>query len=234
MPRGRGRRRRQDQVRSPKLRVRRAPREVQQPQPVVRNVGRRPPADVEQEAYIERRLRVDEPELVAMRPVDIRVNEPQLAALGEVLIERYPGKASELFSYMSIIRGAAADHSFEKCYSYDQQFRLRVSRDHTKKWSSIDGFLWLRILTASTPKQQHADVSNKCYDFNFRGFCNKRNCQYRHACLKCGLDHSSLRCRRFMDNEIDTDPSRYNGNDIAPFLNNSANKQNPKGSFYKR
>ncbi|CAG2239977.1 unnamed protein product [Mytilus edulis] len=84
MPRGRGRRRRQDQVRGPELRVRRAPREVQQPQPVVRNVGRRPPADVEQEAYIERRLRVDEPELVAMRPVDIRVNEPQLAALGEV------------------------------------------------------------------------------------------------------------------------------------------------------
>ena len=323
MPRGRGRRRRQDQVRGPELRVRRAPREVQQPQPVVRNVGRRPPADVEQEAYIERRLRVDEPELVAMRPVDIRVNEPQLAALGEVnevydeplmlpgfnevdifisqklkdkiwnfeyidlslmhrknfnsqtnnentiginegmlviqnkvkkthtvssvedwtdsfiayaqvLIERYPGKASELFSYMSIIRGAAADHSFEKCYSYDQQFRLRVSRDHTKKWSSIDGFLWLRILTASTPKQQHADVSNKCYDFNFKGFCNKRNCQYRHACLKCGLDHSSLRCRRFMDNEIDTDPSRYNRNDIAPFQNNSANRQNPKGSFNKR
>ncbi|CAG2230759.1 unnamed protein product [Mytilus edulis] len=32
----------------------------------------------------DRRLRVDEPELVAMRPVDIRVNEPQLAALGEV------------------------------------------------------------------------------------------------------------------------------------------------------
>ena len=49
MPRGRGRRRRQDQVRGPELRVRRAPREVRQPQPVVRNVGRRPPADVEQE-----------------------------------------------------------------------------------------------------------------------------------------------------------------------------------------
>ncbi|VDI68643.1 Hypothetical predicted protein [Mytilus galloprovincialis] len=85
MPRGRGRCRRQDQVRGPEPRVRRAPWDVQQPQPVVRNVGRRPPADVEQEAYIERRLRVNEPELVAMRPVDIRVNEPHLAALGEIL-----------------------------------------------------------------------------------------------------------------------------------------------------
>ncbi|VDI18893.1 Hypothetical predicted protein [Mytilus galloprovincialis] len=79
-----------------------------------------------------------------------------------VLIERYPGKASELFSYMSIIRGAAADHPVEKWYSYDQQFRLRVSRDHTEKWSSIDGFLWLRILTNNTQKQQQANVGYKC------------------------------------------------------------------------
>ena len=56
MPRGRGRRRRHDQVRGPELRVRRAPREVQQPPPVVRNMGRRLPVDVEPDAYIERRL----------------------------------------------------------------------------------------------------------------------------------------------------------------------------------
>ncbi|VDI17209.1 Hypothetical predicted protein [Mytilus galloprovincialis] len=83
-------------------------------------------------------------------------------AYAQVLIERYPGKASELFSYMSIIRGAAADHPVEKWYSYDQQFRLRVSRDHTEKWSSIDGFLWLRILTNNTQKQQQANVGYKC------------------------------------------------------------------------
>ncbi|VDI08867.1 Hypothetical predicted protein [Mytilus galloprovincialis] len=244
MPRGRGRRRRQDPVGGgQELRLRRAPRE-QQPQSVVRNERRRPQAGVDEEAPIVRRQRVDEPQLVALHPdVDMQVNEPQLAALdwtdsfiayAQVLIERYPGKASELFSYMSIIRGAAADHPFEKWYSYDQQFRLRVSRDHTKKWSSIDVFLWLRILTANNQKQQQANVSYKCYDFNFKGVCNKRNCQYRHACLKCGFDHSASRCRRFMDNEIDTDPSRYNRNDIAPFQNNSANRQNPKGSFNKR
>ncbi|CAC5406659.1 unnamed protein product [Mytilus coruscus] len=325
MPRVRDRRRRQDPVGGRELRVRRAPREeVQQPQPVVRNVRRRPPADADEEAPLERRRQVDEPQFVAMHPdVDIQVNEPQLAALGEVnevfdeplmlpgfnevdifisqklkdkiwnfeytdlslmhrnnfncqtnnentigindgmlviqnkvkkthtnisvedwtdsfiayaqvLIERYPGKASELFSYMSIIRGAAADHPVEKWYSYDQQFRLRVSRDHTKKWSSIDGFLWLRILTINTQKQQQANVVYKCYDFNFKGFCNKRNCQYRHACLKCGFNHPALRCRRFMDNEVNTGPSRFKRNNIAPLLNNSANRQNPKGSFNKR
>jgi hypothetical protein len=58
------------------------------------------------------------------------------------MIERHPEKASE-----SIIRGAVKENSVDKWYTYDQQFRLRVSKDDTKKWSSIDGFLWLRSAT---------------------------------------------------------------------------------------
>lgn len=53
---------------------------------------------------------------------------------------------------MSIIRGAAKENSVDKWYTYDQQFRLRVSKDHTKKWSSIDVFLCFRIMTINTPK----------------------------------------------------------------------------------
>jgi hypothetical protein len=37
---------------------------------------------------------------------------------------------------------AAKENSVDKWYTYDQQFRLRVSKDDTKKWSSIDVFLW--------------------------------------------------------------------------------------------
>ncbi|CAC5417159.1 unnamed protein product [Mytilus coruscus] len=86
MPRGRFRRRRQDPVGGQEQlpqRVRKAPREeAQQPQPVVRNLRRRPQADADDEAPSERRRRVDEPQLVAMHPVvAIQVNEPQLAAL---------------------------------------------------------------------------------------------------------------------------------------------------------
>jgi hypothetical protein len=62
------------------------------------------------------------------------------------MIERHPEKASKFYSYMSNIRGAAKVNSVDKWYTCDQQFRLRVSKDHTKKWSSIDGFLWLRIV----------------------------------------------------------------------------------------
>jgi hypothetical protein len=43
------------------------------------------------------------------------------------MIERHPEKASE-----SIIQGAAKENSVDKWYTYDQQFRLRVSKDDTK------------------------------------------------------------------------------------------------------
>ncbi|CAC5422211.1 unnamed protein product [Mytilus coruscus] len=93
-PIGRGRRRRQDQVEGLEQlpqRVRRDPREAaQQPQPVARNLKRRP-INVD-EAPIERRRRVDhefkrpelkiqvdEAQLAALHPdVNMQVNEPQL------------------------------------------------------------------------------------------------------------------------------------------------------------
>ena len=54
----------------------------------------------------------------------------------QILLERHPQKANELFAYMAIIRSAASECAIEKWYAYDQQFRLRVARDHTKKLGS--------------------------------------------------------------------------------------------------
>jgi hypothetical protein len=79
------------------------------------------------------------------------------------MIERHPEKASE-----SIIRGAAKENSVDKWYTYDQQFRLRVSKDDTKKLSLIDVFLWLRIMTINKPKT-NTNYGHKCYEFNFKG-----------------------------------------------------------------
>ncbi|CAG2230925.1 unnamed protein product [Mytilus edulis] len=83
MPRGRGRRRRQDPVGGGReLRIRRAPREQQQPP--VRNERRRPQVEVDEDAPVVRRRRVDEPQLVALQPdVELQENEPQLAALAK-------------------------------------------------------------------------------------------------------------------------------------------------------
>jgi hypothetical protein len=54
-----------------------------------------------------------------------------------ILLAKHRTKAIELLIYMSTIREAAKDTSKEQCYIYDQQFRLRVSRDHTNNGSEI-------------------------------------------------------------------------------------------------
>ena len=43
----------------------------------------------------------------------------------KILVENHTTMASKLFTYMSIIRGALADATFDRVYMYDQQFRLR-------------------------------------------------------------------------------------------------------------
>jgi hypothetical protein len=45
----------------------------------------------------------------------------------KILIQKHPLLASDLLTYMSIIRGTAADASFERIYQYDRQFRLHVA-----------------------------------------------------------------------------------------------------------
>jgi hypothetical protein len=31
-----------------------------------------------------------------------------------------------------------------------------------------------------------------CYDYNYKGSCSKLNCVYKHACLKCQLQHPNI------------------------------------------
>jgi hypothetical protein len=49
-----------------------------------------------------------------------------------VLIENHPSKATELLRYMYIIRNIAEEGPSSRWLLYDQQFRLRVSRNPTK------------------------------------------------------------------------------------------------------
>lgn len=59
----------------------------------------------------------------------------------KILLTKHITKAIELLIYMSTIREAAKDTSKEQWYIYDQQFRLRVSRDHIQNWAEVDGQL---------------------------------------------------------------------------------------------
>ena len=54
--------------------------------------------------------------------------------------------ATDLISYMILIRGAVSDALFEWVYNYDKQFRLRIAQNPTRSWSQIDGNLWFRFI----------------------------------------------------------------------------------------
>ncbi|VDI42630.1 Hypothetical predicted protein [Mytilus galloprovincialis] len=124
------------------------------------------------------------------------------ANFSKILLQKHASLAQDLFTYMSIIRDAISDAPFDRVYQYDRQFRLRVSLNHSKSWSEIDGFLWLKFIAKGSqgtpnPVVYQANLQKPCYDFNFKGFCQKSQCFYRHNCMKCSLQHPALSCVRF-------------------------------------
>lgn len=119
----------------------------------------------------------------------------------QVVIENHPNKAHELLKYLSVIRGASDECPTVQWVQYDQQFRLRVSRNPTRSWSNIDAELWLRFIAKGSHGQntgQSRLSKYPCYDYNFKGQCNRQNCIYRHNCMKCSLLHPACNCFQSM------------------------------------
>ena len=71
-----------------------------------------------------------------------------------MLLENHPSKAGELTQYISIIRNVAEENPTCRWLVYDQQFRLRISRNPTMAWNSIDGELWLRFIATSVGRSK--------------------------------------------------------------------------------
>ena len=79
---------------------------------------------------------------------------------------------------------------------YDIHFRLKKEQNPSMSFASVDQELWLLYMQAPTA---HASSStkgqvNKCYDFNFRGNCQKKFCPYKHSCMHCSRNHPSMKC----------------------------------------
>lgn len=110
-----------------------------------------------------------------------------------VYIQKHSEKMSDILRYLTIIRETATSNPLQKWLSYDEQFRLRMSKDPTKSWANIDGHLWLMCaLTGNMVTKEQKSMS--CYDFNFKGFCIKTNCFYTHTCIRCNMGHPILTC----------------------------------------
>lgn len=57
---------------------------------------------------------------------------------------------TDLTSYISTIKGTQL--FFEKFNRYDQQFMLRMAKNPTRYWSSIDGSVWYTVYANREPE----------------------------------------------------------------------------------
>ena len=124
----------------------------------------------------------------------------------KVALQRHPMLATDLISYMILIRGAVSDALFERVYNYDKQFRLRIAQNPIRSWSQIDGNLWFRFIARGALggqlSQQPQIEYGFCYDFNFRKGCFRMNRRYKHVCLKCNGMHPSVLCNTFKNSHV--------------------------------
>lgn len=112
----------------------------------------------------------------------------------------HPNSFQGLLKYMHGVRLGASrcnegDNGWKK---YDEQFRLRRSVDTSISWSKIDYELWLMFMQHSTQPRTITSFTtathNKCYNFNFKGSCDRLVCQCMHKCIICGEGHLQYSC----------------------------------------
>ena len=113
----------------------------------------------------------------------------------------HPDSVQGLFKYIHDIRLGAArcGNGTMGWKKYDEQFRLRRRSDPSMPWSKIDYELWLLFMQApQQPTVPETSLSpyahNKCFNFNYRGRCDRFNCRYVHKCIKCSGGHPQCAC----------------------------------------
>ena len=115
-----------------------------------------------------------------------------------IYLEAHPVKLFELLKYIQIIRLGASRGS-TGWVEYDTQYRTRKAQDPTSSWGDVDTELWLLYMTPAVPQQPMANTlaqvnSKRCFDFNFKGSCQRYPCPYPHACIRCGASHPIMQC----------------------------------------
>lgn len=114
----------------------------------------------------------------------------------------HSSKYQALLKYMHTVRlGATRVRGLGwKCY--DEQFRLKMSMDPTKSWDIVDNELWLLYMVGNSISESiyssaasgYKSSINKCYNFNYKGTCDRSPCNYKHVCFKCSGYHPVFLC----------------------------------------
>lgn len=108
----------------------------------------------------------------------------------------HPECTTALFKYIHTVRLGASRSPGLGWRDYDVQFRLKKEQNPNMSFAIVDQELWLLYMQAPllSPRNNPEQIG-KCYDFNYRGVCQRRPCPYKHQCLRCSLNHPSTKCQ---------------------------------------
>ena len=109
----------------------------------------------------------------------------------------HPESRTHLFKYIRTIRLGASRVKSLGWRDYDIQFRLKKEANPSLSFGTVDQELWLLYVYNTPPTQIHPPqpLLLKCYDFNYKGQCNKTKCQYKHECMTCSRPHPYIKHR---------------------------------------
>lgn len=112
----------------------------------------------------------------------------------------HAAKLQGLLKYMHDIRLGASRIRGLGWKDYDEQFRLKMSSNPTKSWEEIDQELWLLYMVSTSSELKNNPHGftktsvNKCYNYNYKGMCDRTPCTYKHICFKCSGNHPFFAC----------------------------------------
>ena len=115
-----------------------------------------------------------------------------------VYLTAHPNSATSLLKYMHTVRLGASRSSGLGWKDYDSQFRMKKQSNPSISWSKVDQELWLLYMNKSSSLSSNSSSSYhapKCVDFNYKGYCTKSNCPYKHRCMRCSFGHPSIKCK---------------------------------------
>lgn len=129
---------------------------------------------------------------------DIQVWTDAFLVYASIYVLAHPECSTALFKYMHTIRLGASRAKALGWRDYDIQFRLKKECNPNMSFAVVDQELWLLYMYSPLAVQGSVtqNIPLRCYEFNYKGQCNKSVCQYKHECILCSLNHPYIKCRR--------------------------------------
>ena len=134
--------------------------------------------------------------------------EQAFRVFSNIYNQAFPNRSGELIQYHHTIFTASQTFAWDNVYRYDREFRIHMSRHHTRKWSVILQQAWSMFLKDKISSnnfergvgqsgQGNGPRCKLCFDFN-RGNCTfGKKCKFDHRCSFCNkFGHGSFNCRK--------------------------------------